>query len=685
MKKLFSLKNGALGLLLAATIVFAQVFSAQAQSGQQGGGTLQVFNGGGGFNGTLMMTCGVVDHNVHGQLFSSTVGWIYLNCADYTGATIGDFGVDQDSAGYWNGYGWSPSVGWVKFGNGGVSGGQTLGCPQHSGWNVNPASGATGCDVQRIGLTGNPIQTYPIVGWARACSGAQDPVTCTGDTNSSAGGWDGWISMSGLNDQNPTAAGIQTTTNYKATLNQYIQPNGQQALSGFVWGGDVVGWAKFYDAYIDTTIQQVNTAHLTLTANPASVTGNNTTALTYSISASEKAFFTGAACTATSSPSVGTSWDGQQPNYSAASTIFDTTVTNVQVPANPTVYTISCPVSVPGSSQTTATATVTVAKDAPTVTLTIPNHDLCVAGSMNGLQSTTASWVASTGSYCKLFQNNVQSGGQLPLIGSATVGTFNTPTSTNYVTPVASGDQHEYVVRCYDAGGTQVSESNREYVGVAPATWNGPTANGTLNCTQPDWGINIASAGNQVICQSQPVSLTWASWGTVPPQYTYAKLKRSPSQSGTYTTIGTYSLSDTEPSITIAGWYKVVYSTAGGTEAPIASGEIYIAASVSGACHQFSGLGDAGPYCPAGSINTNAILPKTYSWTSDAASCTLNGQASTANGSVTISSAPASRSLVCTWSDGTVATSNADYGPMLSSDSNFCKTPPGTRPTVIEN
>ncbi len=683
MKRFFSFKNIALGFLLAGTIVFAQVFSAYAQSGIQ---QMNPQLNGGNINQHFVLPCNALSHNVHGQLFSSTIGWIYLNCADYTGAAIGNFGVVQDTAGRWNGYGWSPSIGWVKFGNGGNSS-SNVGCPQHAGWNVNPANTASGCDVQHIGLSGTPIASYQIVGWARACTAAANPTTCTGDTNNLAGGWDGWISMSGLNDQNPTAAGLQTTTSYKAQLAQYVNPNGHQPISGFVWGGDVVGWAKFFNAYVDTTIQQTNTAHLTLTANPTSVTGSGTTALTYTIPAAEKAYFTGQPCTATSSPAVGSPWDGSRTNFSASSTSFSITIPSVSVPSNPTVYTISCPVSIQGSNQTVATASVTVSKDAPTVTLTIPNHDLCVAGSMNGLQSTTASWVASTGSYCKLFRDNTAVGGQLPLIGSSTVGAFSSPTSTNYVTPVSNGDQHEYVVRCYDAGNTLVAESNKEYVGVAPATWNGPTANGTLNCTQPDWGITMASGGSQVICQGNtPVSLTWASWGVVPQQYTYAKLKRATSQNGTYgTVIGSYGLGDTEPSISSAGWYKVFYYDVNGNEAPITSAAMYIS-SVSGTtCPQFSGLSSAGPYCPAGSVNTAAILPKTYSWSSDAASCTLNGASAGANGSFTLSSVPASRTLSCTWADGTSATSSASYGPMLTATSTFCATPPGGRPVIIEN
>lgn len=666
MRKFFSFKNLALALLLVVTIVAAQVFSAQAQTGQQGN---QLGLGG------IQVGCNTGAYNIHGQLFSSNIGFVYLNCADY-GAPSNNFGVTQDAQGYWKGYGWSPSVGWIKFGD--------VGCPQHSGWNVTPAAGASGCDVQRLPLQGNTIS---IVGWARACVAATSPSTCSGDTSSSSGAWDGWISMNGLNDQNPTAAGLQTTQSYKTTLGLVPNQNGQQPISGFVWGSDVIGWAKFTNAYVDTT-QTQNAAHITLTATPASVTGNNPVSLTYSINAAEKAYFTGAACTATSSPVAGSPWNGSQPNFSSSSTVFTKTVSSVSVPSDPTTYTITCPVSVPGSSQATATASVTVTKAQPAITLTINDHNLCVAGSLGGPQSTTASWVgAGNASYCTLYRDGVATANQQQQIGSVTVGAFSNTTSNPYVTPSTPGDQHEYYVRCYDASNNQIGESNHEFVGVAPATFNGSTGSGSLNCTQASWGITLGSVnanGGSCVSGQSNASLGWTPWGTVSAQYTYAILKRSTTQFGTYTTVGTYSLADTEPSINASGWYKVVYATNSGTESQVVGGPVYISGtSTIGGC--FSGLPSGGPYCPAGSVNTGAVLPKTYSWTSDAASCQLDGSASTVNGSVAVSSAPQSHSLVCTWSDGSTATSMANYGPMLAAESAFCSsTSGGGRPVIIE-
>lgn len=686
MKTIFSFKSLWLLTVLIIVIVFAQVFSiVRAQTtGMQ-----------------LSVTCSIANHNVHGKLFSSTIGWIYLNCADY-GPNIGNFGVDQDAQGFWNGYGWSNNVGWIKFGNGGNSNSQAVGCPSDLGGIINPAAGAAGCDVQKLPtLTGsNPFVSYPIVGWARACSATANPSTCSGPAGPGSGGWGGWISMSGLNDQNPTAAQLQTTSNYGsgsgASLAQFANPNtGQQTISGFVWGGDVFGWAKFVSAYVDTTNVQ-NAAHITLIATPSSVSGNNNTVLEYKINPAEASYFTGAACTATSTPSAGNSWNGSRANFSG-SVLTIPAVTNVAVPANPTTYTISCPVVVPNSSQTVATASVTVTKTSPTISLSVGTHDLCVAGSLGGPQTTTASWISSSAnaSYCRLYQDGAVVGGNQNAIDSVTLGTFNSTTSNPYMTPVTSGSQHDYVVRCYDSNNVQIlPESNHEFVGVASASFNGTTANGSLNCTQADWGITFGSSGAQGgLCNSNSptaASLSWTSWGPVPNQYTYAVLKKNTNAQGNgtnYSTVGTFGLTDTAPSITTPGYYKVFYYTQGGVVAPVSSAQIYSSGQVSNT-NCFSGLPSGGPYCPdvPETVNTSAILspakPKTYSWTSDAASCNLGSP----NGSITLTG-PGVRTLTCNWADGTSASSTASYGPMLAATSTFCSTPPkqGGNPVIIEN
>ena len=209
LKNIFK-KVGLVALLVGA-FFFTQIFSAQAglTSGQYQIGTTsgyQQLTGGGQmqYNGPCTSV-----YDIHGQLWSSSVGYIYLNCAD--GASSTDFGVQQDNSGNWNGYGWSPEIGWVKFGG--------VGCPP----GMYKAAGANSCDVQLLSTTvgTGPNQAHQIVGWARACSLAADPIHCSGGPVPNGGGADGWISMSGQNDQDPNLTLAQTSNKYGTNAGAY--------------------------------------------------------------------------------------------------------------------------------------------------------------------------------------------------------------------------------------------------------------------------------------------------------------------------------------------------------------------------------------------------------------------------------------------------------------------------------
>jgi hypothetical protein len=101
----------------------------------------------------------------------------------FRGATYG-VNINQ-STGLLSGYAWSSNIGWISFNNT-----QLTGCP-------------TGlCQAK---LTGNNFS-----GWARVLS-------------ANGNGWDGWISLSG--------------STYGLTLSG-------TTISGYAWGGEVVGWIK---------------------------------------------------------------------------------------------------------------------------------------------------------------------------------------------------------------------------------------------------------------------------------------------------------------------------------------------------------------------------------------------------------------------------------------------------------
>lgn len=169
-------------------------------------------------------------HNVSGWGWSSTIGWISLNCTDLgsTGCVNSDYGVAVDTSesineGMMSGYAWSPYIGWISFNNADTA---TV-CPTPAPARINM-------------MTGNAT------GWARALAG------------SNASGWNGCISLSGTGP----AYGLALNSN---TGN----------LSGFVWGSTVVGWVQI------NAIVNMGAPALTLTATPATLPSAGTTTLAW--------------------------------------------------------------------------------------------------------------------------------------------------------------------------------------------------------------------------------------------------------------------------------------------------------------------------------------------------------------------------------------------------------------------
>jgi len=166
-----------------------------------------------------------------GYAWSAMTGWISMNC-DQSGSTpptntcVGspgpgpkvDYNVQIQPNGSMSGYAWSSIAGWIRFGG-------LTGYP-------------TGNRVADQSATA--VGTYPnldLVGWARACAGASNPAACSGGTNINAGGWDGWIALSGtevLSDYEPV-------TGYGITFRNGIAEN-----EPFAWGGpNTMGWIDF--------------------------------------------------------------------------------------------------------------------------------------------------------------------------------------------------------------------------------------------------------------------------------------------------------------------------------------------------------------------------------------------------------------------------------------------------------
>ena len=141
--------------------------------------------------------------NVSGWAWSSTIGWISFNGADYgvhicAGDSDSHTGCGAGSDGKMVGYAWSSNIGWIKF---------------------DPVGPYPSSPSQSVKVDANGNAT----GWARACAGAAN-ADCSGGANPNAGGWDGWIKF------------------FNITLNFISSP---AEFHGYAWGSDVVGWVSF--------------------------------------------------------------------------------------------------------------------------------------------------------------------------------------------------------------------------------------------------------------------------------------------------------------------------------------------------------------------------------------------------------------------------------------------------------
>lgn len=178
---------------------------------------------------------------LEGFAWSSTIGWISLNCK--TGGTSGNdicgsssYRVTIGTNRLMTGWGWSSNVGWVKFG--GLSA-------------FPPGSGTQGVNAQVVG-------TYPdliMVGWARACAGTNGGECATMANNPLAGGWDGWISLGG------------TTHTVSADMTIGMHDD------SYAWGSDVVGWVDMFShvTFVPGTTTATTTPGTTLSGTGCTI------------------------------------------------------------------------------------------------------------------------------------------------------------------------------------------------------------------------------------------------------------------------------------------------------------------------------------------------------------------------------------------------------------------------------
>jgi hypothetical protein len=149
--------------------------------------------------------------DLHGYAWSSTIGWVSLNCLEGgTGGTstcglghdykVTRYAILSGTTGALAGYGWSSHLGWLSFAQG-----DTTGC-------------ATGATQSKFDLSTNQLS-----GWARFIS---VPVTDTG--------WNGCVNLKwGTGPTN----GVQ------------YNPSATPSIFGMAWGSSVVGWLGFFASY----------------------------------------------------------------------------------------------------------------------------------------------------------------------------------------------------------------------------------------------------------------------------------------------------------------------------------------------------------------------------------------------------------------------------------------------------
>jgi len=128
------------------------------------------------------------EDNVSGFAWSDNIGWISFNCNDTSSCDSVNYGVSVSELGILAGFAWSDNIGWISFNENDLKN-----CPEEP------------CKASFV--------EGSLFGWARVLS--------------HGGGWDGWISLSGVDPS------------YGVIINN------ENKFEGFSWGADVVGWLQF--------------------------------------------------------------------------------------------------------------------------------------------------------------------------------------------------------------------------------------------------------------------------------------------------------------------------------------------------------------------------------------------------------------------------------------------------------
>lgn len=139
---------------------------------------------------------------IAGWAWSDNIGWISLNCSNTSSCGTSNYGLTLNADNTVAGYGWSEHIGWVKFG--GLSG-----FPDATAGNARVVNGV-------------------LTGWAKALAGEGGAQYITPPPAEVPSGWDGWIKLA-------------STPTFKVDI------SAGNDLTGWAWGGTVIGWLQFQD------------------------------------------------------------------------------------------------------------------------------------------------------------------------------------------------------------------------------------------------------------------------------------------------------------------------------------------------------------------------------------------------------------------------------------------------------
>ena len=445
--------------------------------------------------------------SITGYAWSSYLGWIHFNGSNY--------GVMEDSqTGMLSGYAWSPYFGSISFNAADLSG-----CP----------SGTCEAKVD--------VSTGKVTGWARSCAAFSSKTGCNGTLETGAGGWDGWIHLTGSSYGVTSTNGCWTGYANGAQDIGYIHFNGDN----YKVGDPTCGAATCSNGASNPpacTVKSDGTCLNNATNPPTCTTFSGTTAI---LSVSPTAVAHGAKATLTWSSGGGATSCTAGGPWSTSGNLSGSGLTD-PILAD-TTFTLQC--TGPGGTSAIASATVTVG--AQTCSNGTNNPPACTTKS-DGTCLNGANNPPTCSSYTSPTVSLVATPDTID-VGQSSVLTWS---SSNASTCVSSGG--------FDTGGAttnstgvSVSPIITSNYGITCTGIGGPSsAIATVTVLQPT--VSISASPTRVATGSGATSISWSS-----SQVTSCAVTKN----GVAWKTGLSSSGTPDPAVTTQTTYKLTCQTKG--------------------------------------------------------------------------------------------------------------------------